>query len=74
MSEARAAPSSVSVVVVSDYEEAAEKTWHEERRILRGLADQDFCEPFTVILVETTMPEARALAGEIHSLHQGRDR
>lgn len=52
MSEFRQAPSFLSVVVVSDYEETAEKTWNDERRILKALADQDIGEPFAVILVE----------------------
>jgi len=54
MSEARHLPPSLSVVVVSDYEERAEKTWNTERQILKALADQEIAEPFAVVLVENS--------------------
>lgn len=41
-----------SVVVASDYEESEEKTWEIERKILTALANQDFEEPFEIILVD----------------------
>ena len=47
-------PSSLSVVVVSDYEASEEKTWKDERHILYALAAQDIGKPFPVILVENT--------------------
>lgn len=43
---------SVSVIVVSDYEEDNQKFWHAERLILTALANQDFREPFEILLVE----------------------
>jgi hypothetical protein len=46
------ADSSLSVIVVSDYETGHEKTWHTERLVLEGLARQDIQEPFEVLLVE----------------------
>lgn len=44
----------VSVVVVSDYngEPGHQKSWTDERSILTSLANQDFQEPFEVVLVE----------------------
>jgi hypothetical protein len=42
----------ISVVVVSDYEAESIKTWKDEIRILRFLAEQDLEEEFEVILVE----------------------
>ena len=42
----------VSVVVVSDCESDAQKSWRTERSVLQALARQDFAEPFEVILVE----------------------
>lgn len=42
----------LDVIVVSDYESDAEKTWADERRILGALANQDIGIPFRVILVE----------------------
>jgi hypothetical protein len=41
-----------SVVIVSDCEEHAQRSWGTERGLLRALARQDFPEPFEVILVE----------------------
>jgi len=51
MAEA-AAPPAVTVVVVSDYVEAGQKSWNDERAALRALGQQDFLEPFEVILIE----------------------
>lgn len=45
----------ISVLVVSDYEAGAEKTWRDERAILAALADQDINEPFLVYLLENTV-------------------
>jgi len=47
-------PPEVSVVVVSDYngEPGHQKSWTDERNVLTSLANQDFQEPFEVILVE----------------------
>lgn len=42
----------VTVVVVSDYEGARQKSWANERAALRALDQQDFPEPFEVIVVE----------------------
>ena len=42
----------LDVMVVSDYESGAQKTWADERRILAALAAQDIGIPFRVILVE----------------------
>lgn len=47
---ARQAP--VTVVVVSDYETAGPKSWANERAALRALGQQDFPEPFEVIVAE----------------------
>lgn len=47
-----AARESVTVVIVSDYEEAEQKSWFNERAVLRALSQQDFPEPFEVILME----------------------
>jgi hypothetical protein len=44
----------ISIVVVSDYEAESEKTWKDEVRILRFLADQKIEDAFEVILVENT--------------------
>lgn len=54
MGDARHLPAALSVVVVSDYEERAEKTWDNERLILQALANQDVAEPFGIVLVENT--------------------
>lgn len=43
----------VSVVIVSDFEDDAQKLWCTERSLLEALARQDFLEPFEVILVES---------------------
>ena len=43
----------VSVIVVSDYEDAGQKSWRSEREILAALARQDFGRPFEVVLVES---------------------
>ncbi len=40
-------------VVVSDYQEGPETTWHTERSILEGLSRQGLAELFEVILVES---------------------
>ena len=45
-------PATVTVVVVSDYEGEGRKSWANERMELRALAQQDFPEPFEVIVVE----------------------
>jgi hypothetical protein len=45
-------PCPISVVIVSDYEAESQKTWKDEKRILRFLAQQDLKESFEVILVE----------------------
>ena len=44
----------VSVIVVSDYdgEHGHHKSWAEERHILTSLANQDFREPYDVVIVE----------------------
>jgi hypothetical protein len=42
----------LSVIVVSDFEEGAQRSWLNERGILEGLARQDIHEPFEVVLVE----------------------
>lgn len=42
----------VSVVIVSDCEDHARRTWRTERTLLQALARQDFQEPFEVILVD----------------------
>lgn len=52
MNDPMASQPSISVVVVSDYEESRLKTWKEERSILEGLARQDIEEPIEVFLVE----------------------
>lgn len=43
---------SISVVVVSDFEGAEGKLWKDEEVMLEALAQQDFAEPFEVVLVE----------------------
>ena len=43
---------SVSIVVVSDYEECDKKTWKEERLILAALAQQDFEELLEIFLIQ----------------------
>jgi len=47
-----AARPAVTVVVVSDYVEAGQKSWTDERAVLRALGEQDLGEPFEVILME----------------------
>ena len=47
-----AARPAVTVVVVSDYVEAGQKSWADERAVLLALGQQDFREPFEVILME----------------------
>jgi hypothetical protein len=47
-----AARPAVTVVVVSDYEEARQKSWTDERALLRALGQQDFFEPFEVLVME----------------------
>lgn len=42
----------LSVIVVSDFEEAGRKSWRDERRILAALARQDVAQPVEVLLVE----------------------
>ena len=42
----------VTVVVVSDYEAPGQKSWANERVALRALGQQDFPEPFEVIVAE----------------------
>lgn len=42
----------ITVIVVSDFEASAVKTWQDERQALRALARQDIDEPFDVLLVE----------------------
>lgn len=42
----------MSVVVVSDCEQDAQRSWRTERSVLQALARQDLREPFEVILVE----------------------
>jgi len=42
----------VSVIVVSDYNSAGERTWNDERTCLAALAAQDLTEPFEVIICE----------------------
>lgn len=53
MTESNDPQSSVSVVVVSDYEDGENKLWKTEELILTALANQDFQEPFEVLLVES---------------------
>ena len=43
----------VSVVIVSDVENDAQRSWRTERSPLEALARQDFREPFEVVLVES---------------------
>lgn len=43
----------VSVVIVSDFEDNPQRLWRTERSLLEALARQDFREPFEVILVES---------------------
>ncbi|MEW6268936.1 MAG: glycosyltransferase [Thermodesulfobacteriota bacterium] len=71
---------SVSVVVASDYGGRTADDWSYLRKTLRGLAAQDFDEPFEVLLVDATpedevMPAdvAAALPG-LRVLHGTRDR
>jgi hypothetical protein len=47
-----AARPAVTVVVVSDYGEARQKSWADERAVLRALGQQELLEPFEVILME----------------------
>ena len=47
------AETSLSVVVVSDFEPASQKSWRDEIRLLRALAKQDLPQPFEVIVVES---------------------
>ena len=52
----------LSVIVVSDYNSADERTWNDERSCLSALAAQDLTEPFEVIVSEdekyrTTFPD-----------------
>lgn len=42
----------VSVVIVSDYEASAVKSWKVEERMLKAFAAQTFNEPFEVLLVD----------------------
>lgn len=44
----------VSVLIVSDYDNdhGSQKTWAQERQLLAALANQDYQEPFEVILME----------------------
>lgn len=42
----------ITVVVVSDYESGAVKTWEDERALLHHLAAQDIREPYDVVFVE----------------------
>jgi hypothetical protein len=42
----------ITVVVVSDFEAYEVKTWQDERRVLKALAQQDIKEPFEALLVE----------------------
>lgn len=42
----------VSVIVVSDYNSATQRTWHDERACLEAVAAQDLKEPFEVIISE----------------------
>lgn len=42
----------LSVIVVSDYGDPAERSWADERNILQALAAQDIRQPFEVLLVE----------------------
>jgi len=57
-----AGPPVLSVIVVSDYNSAAERTWKDERSCLSALAAQDLTEPYEVIISEdekyrTTFPD-----------------
>jgi hypothetical protein len=69
-------PPAVSVIVVSDYGGRTAEDWGYLRTTLRGLAAQDFPEPFEVLLVDSTpdgevmppdvegvLPDARILHG-----------
>ncbi|OGT71253.1 MAG: hypothetical protein A2W76_05340 [Gammaproteobacteria bacterium RIFCSPLOWO2_12_47_11] len=42
----------LSVIIVSDYGNSAERSWTDERNILQALALQDIGQPFEVLLVE----------------------
>src|SRR5262245_25966238 len=43
-------PPAVSVIVVSDYASDGSTDWEEARALFRVLAEQDFAEPFEVII------------------------
>ena len=45
-------PLAASVIVVSDYASDGSTDWEEARALLRALAEQDFAEPFEVIISE----------------------
>ena len=45
-------PPAASVIVVSDYASDGSTDWEEARVLLRALAEQDFAEPFEVIISE----------------------
>jgi hypothetical protein len=52
----------ISVIVVSDYNSAEQRTWNDERTCLEAVAAQDLKEPFEVIVSEdekyrTTFPD-----------------
>ncbi|MEO8575727.1 MAG: glycosyltransferase family 2 protein [Gemmatimonadales bacterium] len=42
----------ISVIVVSDYNSAGQRTWHDERTCLEAVAAQDLKEPFEVVISE----------------------
>ncbi|MEQ8179303.1 MAG: hypothetical protein RIC52_05045 [Amphiplicatus sp.] len=54
-SSRQASPSAspLTVVVVSDFEAGADKTWRDERRMVEALARQDIDIPFNVLFVES---------------------
>lgn len=43
----------VSVIIVADFEDGGQRSWHNERKILEALARQDIGQPFEVILIES---------------------
>jgi hypothetical protein len=57
-------PPTASVIVVSDYGGRTAEDWGYLRATLRGLAAQDFAEPFEVLLVDST-PEGEAMPPDV---------
>jgi len=56
-----------SVVVVSDYASDGSTDWEEARVLLRALAEQDFAEPFEVIVSEHA-GSANDMPDDLHSI------